>query len=922
MKKKYITLLVFFAFQCIIIAQTSGKRVTLNVQEVSLIQVLEEIEKQTELKFFYVEEWVSGETVTANYQDSSLEEVLEELFDETLVNYFIFDENRVVLTQNNIIYDELPEGFFYDPQDKIVQQEIEADALNPVFHSDEPVENRELETISIGKESRYNQGQRFSLRGRVTDTKTGEPISNLSIMVRDKSIGAVTDANGYYELRLPAGPNILQTQALGTEDYEKRVVIFNEGTLNISLRESYEQLGEIFLESNADKNVEEAVTGREQINVQEIKNIPLVLGERDILKVATTLPGITTAGEGSAGYNVRGGRADQNLILLDDAVIYNPSHFFGIFSALNPFTSGDANIYKGSIPAEYGGRLSAVFDIRTKDANTEEFGGEASIGPVTSNLALEIPIVKEKSGLIIGGRSTYSDWILNSLDEESLQGSTASFYDVVGKYNHIIDNKSEIEATGYFSRDVFSITTDSLYSYSNRLGSLRYNRTLNDKNRGSLILTNSDYKFNIDYESEFSNNFSTGYNISETELKLNMRYLHSRAHQISYGVAGKLYRVKPGSIEPIGSDSNIESLMIPQEKGLETAIYLADSYRVTDELLLNAGIRYSMYAALGPGTQGVYEEGMPKDESTLVEQATYDNNEVIETYGGPELRFSARYFILPDLSAKVSYNNSYQYIHTLTNNTTMSPTDTYKLSDLNIKPQTADQFSAGLYKNFDQNTYEVSVEGYYKQSENMLDFKVGAQLFLNENIETEVLQGEGQSYGAELLLKKTKGRLNGWLGYSYTRSMLRLDGEFNEQRVNNGEYFPASFDKPHDVSLVTNYKITKRYSFSANFVYQTGRPVTYPVGQYHFRGQDYVFYSDRNKFRIPDYYRLDLSFNMEGNHKNNKIAHSFWNLSVYNVLGRNNPYSVFFVTDEGEVKAMQSSIFSIPIPTITYNIKF
>ncbi len=919
--KKIIALLIFISSHGIY-AQSENQKITITLENTPLIEALQKIENQTDLRFYFVENWIPEKVVFGQYENSPLDVVLNEIFENTLLNYYVLDDNKIILTQNNVIYDQLPEGFFPAPAKEERIAESQEFTASPVFSMENENSQKELETVHIGRENRNSRARVFTLRGTVTDAETGEPLSNLAVMVQNKNINAVTDSQGRYEIRLPAGANILETQSLGTEDYRKRVVIYNDGELNISLRESYEQLGEVVLESNADKNVKTAITGVEEINVEEIKNIPLVLGERDILKVATTLPGISTAGEGSAGYNVRGGRADQNLILLDDAVIYNPSHFFGIFSGINPFTSGEVNIYKGSIPAEYGGRLSSVFEINTKDANIQQFAGEASVGPVTSNLALEVPIIKEKSGLLVGARSTYSNWILNSLDDESLQDSKASFFDVVAKYNHIINEKSEIETTGYFSRDVFSITSDSTFSYNNRLFSVRYNRELNKKNRGSLILSNSGYQFNIDYESDFSNNFTSEYDLNETELKLNMEYLYSPKHQFSYGIASKLYVINPGEIEPLGESSLVEPFSIPQEKGLESAIYFSDDFKVNDKVLINAGIRFSFYAALGAGTVNRYEPGLPKEESTVTGAEDFGNFEVMETYGGPEVRLSARYFLLPDLSAKLSYNNTFQYIHTLTNNTTMSPTDTYKLSGANIEPQRANQFSAGLYKNFQQDTYEVSVEGFYKDLDNMLDFKVGADLFLNQNIETEVLQGEGRSYGGEFLLKKTKGKLNGWIGYSYTRSLIKLDSEFSSERINNGEYFPSNFDKPHDVSVVGNYKLTKRFSFSANFVYQTGRPVTYPIGKYNFNGAEYVFYSDRNQFRIPDYYRLDLSFNVEGNHKTNKIAHSFWNISVYNVLGRNNPYSVFFVTNEGEVKAYQSSIFAIPVPTITYNIKF
>lgn len=922
---KKILILIILLNSYWISAQIQDPKVSLSFENATLKEVFQQLEAKTDLQFFYVQEWLGDQTVSGEYDNASVEDILDDILENTILNYYVLNEVRVILTQNNVIYEELPEGFFPETEEEaeVVANPEENITANPVFSGqNRNAENRRLQTIHIGREDRNSSSRFFTLEGQVTDAETGRPLSQVVIMVQDNNINDVTDDQGRYEIRLPAGENILQTQSLGTEEYRRKVVIYNDGELDISLRESYEQLGEVLLESDSDKNVKTAMTGVEEINIEEIKNIPLVLGERDILKVATTLPGISTAGEGSAGYNVRGGRADQNLILLDDAVIYNPSHFFGIFSGINPFTSGEVNIYKGSIPAEFGGRLSSVFEISTKDANLEQFAGEASVGPVTSNIALEIPVIKEKSGILVGARSTYSNWILRSLDDESLQDSKASFYDIVAKYNHIINDRSEIETTAYFSHDNFSITSDSTYSYNNRLFSVRYNRELNDKNRGSLILSNSGYRFNIDYESDFSNNFTSVYDLNETEIKLNMDYSHSSQHQFSYGIASKLYLINPGTIEPLGSSSIVDPFSIPREKGLESAIFIADDYKINDRFLVNAGIRYSFYAALGEGTVNVYEPGLPREESTVRGTEEYDNFEVMETYGGPELRLSARYFLLPTLSAKVSYNNTYQYIHTLTNNTTMSPTDTYKLSGVHIEPQRANQFSAGLYKNFQQNMYELSVEGFYKNMDNMMDFKVGADLFLNQDIETEVLQGQGKSYGGEFLLKKTKGKLNGWIGYSYTRSLIKLDSEFSSERINNGEYFPSNFDKPHDLSVIANYKLTKRFSFSANFIYQTGRPVTYPIGKYNFNGAEYVFYSDRNKYRIPDYYRLDLSFNVEGNHRNDKIAHSFWNISIYNVLGRNNPYSVFFVTDEGEVKAFQSSIFAIPIPTITYNIKF
>jgi len=905
-----------------VFAQTEEPKISISFNETDREEVLVQIEEIAGVTIYYAQEWLGDERVTGSYQNTPLSEVLRAIFKNTVINFYFLDNGNIVLTRNTIIKDKLHSSFYRDSFNILNSDEQVSENPSFLYLEEKQDKTTNIETVRIGRERRNSRQEKFTLSGTVKNSFTGEPIQNLAIVVKNGSTGTSTDAQGFYQIELPAGVSIVQTKAIGIESVEKRVIIYNNGQLNFNLSENIEQLDEVVVESNRLKNVETVVTGVVELDVAEIKTIPLVLGERDILKTAITLPGITNAGEGAAGYNVRGGGTDQNLILLDDAVIYNPSHFFGIFSALNPFTSGAVTIYKGSIPAEYGGRLSSVFDINTKDANTQKFSGEASIGPVTSNLTLEIPVVKDKSGIILGGRSTYSNWILNALDDESLKNSTASFFDVVAKYNDRINENNTISATGYYSRDAFSITSDSIYSYSNRLFSLKWNRKLNEKNSMNVLLSNSQYGFNIGFDGNSDKNFDLGYKINETEFKLKLLKLYKDAHKINYGLSSKLYVVDPGDVDPVGPASIVEPLSIQREKGWESALFISDNITLNKKLSVDLGLRYSFYAALGKSSQNIYQDGVPKDESTLVETKDFDSNEIIETFGGLEVRASTRYFLSPSLSVKAGYNNTFQYIHTLSSNTTVSPTDTWKLSDVNIKPQRADQVSLGFFKNFDDNKYELSLESYYKKSNNILDYKVGAQLLLNESIETEVLQGEGKAYGVELLLKKSEGRLNGWLGYTYSRTFTKLDSEFLEEQINNGEYFPSNFDKPHDISLVANYKFTKRYSFSANFVYQTGRPVTFPVGSYFLGGSEYALYSDRNKFRIPDFYRLDLSLNIEGNHKIKKFAHSFWNISVYNVLGRNNPYSVFFVTEDGSLQAYQSSIFAIPVPTITYNFKF
>lgn len=919
MRITYIVLVIIFSFQSVFSQEKLGN-VTLSFEDANIEDVLQNLEDITTYKFFYISDWFENTTVSGEYKNVTINKVLDDIFKSTPINFYIDANLNIILTRNNIIHDMLPADFFV-VKESIIDDPENKNTSNPVFYEDDALENGN-EIVRIGKENRSSSLQSFVLTGHIKNDLTDEPISNAAILVKENNTGTTTDNNGDYEITLKSGINTLEISALGKGRIEKTIIIYNNGNLNFTLDDNFESLDEVLIEANADRNVVRAVTGVSLIDVEQIKNIPLVLGERDILRVAIALPGITNTGEGASGYNVRGGKTDQNLILLDNSVVYNPSHFFGIFSALNPFTSKTASIYKGSIPSEFGGRLSSVFDIKTKDGNTNKFSGEASIGAVMSNLTLELPVIKEKSSLLVGGRSTYSDWILKALDDESLKNSKASFYDFVAKYHHKINENNTVKTTAYMSNDDFSITSDSIYSYNNKLFSFEWEHKINDKNSSNIILAKSQYEFNINYKDSVNSGFDLGYKIDETELKLKMKYNHSDAHKFTYGLSSKLYVVNPGNRDPIGQDSRFVGVNIPKERGLESAIFVSDNFTVSEKLLIDAGLRYSHYMALGESTQRVYAENEPKVEGSLVDNVYYNKNEVIEQYGGLEARISLRYFLMPDFSVKASFNNTNQYIHTLSNNTTVSPTDTWKLSDLNIKPQSLNQYSLGFYKNLNGNMYELSVEGYFKKSNNILDYKVGADLLLNETIEREVLQGEGKAYGVEFLIKKDKGKFNGWIGYTYSKSLNKFESHFLSENINGGKYFPSNYDKPHDVSIVTNYKITNRYSVSTNFVYQTGRPVTYPTGKYVLNNTEYVVYSARNEFRIPDYYRLDVSFNVEGNHKIKKFAHSFWNLSIYNVLGRNNPYSVFFVSEDGRVQAYKSSIFSIPIPTITYNFKF
>ncbi len=915
---------VFLSFFFLFCFSQEDKRYSFTFSNSPLIYVIEEVELKTDQQFFFAEEWIEGILITKNFENKTLTEILDQLLEQTTINYFKTDDNRIIFTQNTIIYSSLSETFRKAiTKEENIDDNLQKEQNQPILTTRKiPKNNVQTKVVRIGKAILGREQKEYTLKGTIRNSENGQPLANVNVLEKSKNLGTVTNPDGTYEIILPAGANLIETQALGIETIRYEAFLYNDGTLDFSLNEVSESLDEVIVSVSALKNINNATAGTNYLDAEETKNIPLVMGERDVLKVATTLPGVSSAGEGAAGFNVRGGKSDQNLILLDGAVLYNPSHFFGIFPALNPFSIQDISIYKGAIPAQYGGRLSSVFDIKSKNPSKDKFKGEFSLGPVTTNAIVEVPIKKNKSSLMVGGRGTYSDWVLKLLEDEKLKNSKANFYDAIAKYHHVFSPQDKVSALAYFSNDTFSITSDSLYGYKNRVLNLKWEHQFNEKNSVNIKLSNSNYQFNIDYDGSVSRNFTQKYSIDEKHFKFIVTSILNEKHTIGYGVSSKYYAIAPGEKNPLSNQDIILPVRIAEEYALENGVFISDNFKVNNRLLLDLGLRYPFYFALGPSTQSVYFENRPKSSLSVENTFTYKNNEIFQTYGGLEARFSGRYLFSDSFSLKMGYHNIYQFIHTLTNATTASPIDTWKLSDKNIKPQQSQQISLGLYKNLKENTYEISLEGFYKKQKELLDFKTGASLLLNERIETEVLQGSGVSHGVEFLIRKNSGTLTGWIGYTYSRSLQKLDSPFREERVNSGNYFPSNFDKPHDLSVVLNYKFTRRVSLSSNIIYQSGRPVTFPVGSYSFNQSEFVLYSNRNQFRIPDYFRIDFGLNIEGNHKIKKFAHSFWSISVYNILGRKNPYSIFFISQDGEVQGLQSTIFGIPVPSISYNFKF
>ena len=684
-----------------------------------------------------------------------------------------------------------------------------------------------------------------------------------------------------------------------------------------------QELDEIVVVAGRQSAVKSTTMGSEKFKPQLLKNIPSAFGESDIMKVVLTLPGVTTVGEASSGYNVRGGATDQNLILFNGGTVYNPSHLFGLFTSFNSDAVEDVELFKSSIPVEYGGRISSVLKVTSKEANMQKLTGSASIGALTSKANLEIPIVKDHLSLMLNGRTTYSDWILKKLPEDSgYKNGTANFFDLGGVLTWKLNNMHRFKLYGYWSKDKFSFSSQDNYGYQNRNFSAEWRSILNERITATLSagLDHYDY-FNEEWGTP-SMAARLSFGIDQVWGKLHIRQRLSEKQTLSYGLSVQHYNVQAGKYEPIGEKSCIMTDQLQKEKALESAVYIDYEHSLTEKLSVSAGLRYSMFNALGPRDVNLYADGELPAEETLLE--TRHETGIFKTYHAPELRLSARYALQENLSLKAGFNTMHQYIHKVSNTSIMSPTDIWKLSDMNIKPQNGWQAAAGIYYETARKKYEFSAEVYYKHIGDYLNYRSSAVLLMNPHLETDVISTDGKAYGVELQVKKPLGKLNGWVSYTFSRSLLRQDDKRVAVPLNDGDWYSSEYDRPHEVKAVLNLKFTERYSFSSNFNYATGRPTTLPAGKYYdSHNQKYMpFYTDRNTYRIPDYMRLDLAFNIEPTHKLTSFLHTSFSIGVYNALARKNAYNIYYVNEGEEIKGYKLSVFGTAIPYVSLNIRF
>ena len=926
MKKIYLLFYCLLGFASFTNAQQlSSRLIDVNFQQATISQLVTDLETKTGYYFYYEANKFDSLRVTVQLNQATLTAVLDAAFKNTPYKYAITTQQQVLLTKGLTIQTQLASGFFNSKPvtpGKVVTAPTTptADYTTALVEKQVVEATSENKTYEIGIRGSAKTGN-ITLAGYIRDVKSGEPVIGASIYIAALKTGIASDQFGYYSLNLPRGSHTLLVRGLGMRDTRRQIVLNADGKLNIEMQEQVTALKEVKISAEKVANVRSVSMGINKIDITTLKQIPAVFGEADVLRAVLTLPGVQTVGEASTGFNVRGGSADQNLILLNDATIYNPSHFFGFFSAFDPDIVKEIELYKSSIPEKFGGRLSSILDVTNREGNKKKYTGSAGIGLLTSRFNIEGPIDSNKTSFIFGGRSTYANWLLKKLPKE-YKNSRATFYDLSLGISHQINEKNNLYFSGYYSADSFRLNSDTSYAYGNRNFSVKWKHNYNNKLYSVITGGYDRYQYNVSSTLNPVNAYKFNFDIGQINFKADFSYFLNPKHTLSFGLNSIRYQLTPGTNMPVGNESLTTPEKVPGEQALESALYLGDKFNVTENFSINMGVRYSLFNYLGPQTINNYAPNLPRTTINLLDSTTYGSNKFIKTYGGPEIRISARYILSENFSIKAGYNTLRQYIHLLSNTTAISPTDVWKLSDPNIKPQFGDQIALGLYKNLSANTIETSVEVYYKRLKNYLDYRSGAVLVLNQNIETDVLSTRGKAYGAEFMVKKTTGKLNGWISYTYSRTFLKQDDPNAGELINGGKYYPANYDKPHSFNLIGNYRFTHRYSVSLNTVYSTGRPLTLPVAKFYYAGAERVFYSERNQYRIPDFFRTDFSINIDGNHKVNQRFHNSWTVGVYNVTGRRNAYSTYFAQEAGVINGYNLSIFANPFPFINYNIRF
>jgi hypothetical protein len=894
--KVFLAEIIFFSLIRPIYSQDNNQNSYL-----SFDQVIGQMELKYPVQFFYKPEWFANKRVPASILMFPFDQILERI--KTAAGLSVVTIDSVLY----IFIPQMPESNF--------TSEIKGPGV-----------------IIVGNPNYYGKYTHASIKGKILDGISGNVVPGATVVIDKLKLGVSTDKNGDFHLQAPVGELDLKLSCIGFENKTQKIKLVSDGTLNLELFEKSIQLNEVIISAErVASNVSGAQMSFVKLDSKLIKELPVTLGETDIIKSITLMPGIQTVGEFGTGFNVRGGGADQNLILIEDVPLFNSSHVFGLISAVNSDGISDVTLLKAGIPAKYGERASSVLDIRLDANSPDKTTVKGGIGLIDSRICIQTPLDNKKLTLLLGARSSYSDWLLHSLPDHDLRNSSARFYDANAFLNYNLDANNKIHLFAYISNDQFGLDKNTDYHYSNLLASVKWNHSFSNNLFFSLVGGLSNYNFNMS-ESDTTRP-AEAYKIETflhyKDIKWNFTWLPNKNHAIDFGINTAFYLINPGELNPMSGETIIKSEKMQPEKAGEYAIYLTDNITLSSRLTLDIGLRYSLYSYLGPNKIYTYQPNVPKTPDSVIDSSSYGRNKIICTYSGLEPRFSLRFNVSDNSSVKLSYNRIHQYVNLISNTAVMMPSDVWKLSSPGLKPLLCDHYAIGYFYNFKNNTIETSIELYYKKLSNAIDYKNGAEILLNPYIETGLINVSGKNMGVELYIRKNSGKLTGWASYTFSHSWQKTNGIYADDKINNNQFFPSNYDRPNNLVINTNYHLSRRWRFGGTFTYSTGRPVTLP--EYKFIYQDYQLldYSDRNKYRLPDYNRLDVSLTLDGSLKIRKKWKGSWTFSIINLYSRKNAYSIFY-KQEGHMVSYQLKeydtymlyIIGRPLPTLTYNFTF
>ncbi len=872
------------------------------------------LSKQTGVQIYYPKQYFTALTVSMQHEQIQLI--------DAIYNAINSDSFQVVMWNKAILIskkDQIPDKLAnYDFVNNTPTPEIVNAKEEKFIKTNKAGVKRK---IVVGRKGIAKANSLETINVKVIDKQSVNAIPGATIYIEEVKKGAITTESGIAIVMLYPGKYTLRVMYMGMKTMTYQLQVFSSGDFDVYLEKQGINLSSVEIYGDRQMNMRKKDPGLEKVSIKVIKEIPVMVGEPDIVKASSMLPGIVSVSEGSAGLNVRGGGSDQNAFYLNDIPIFNTSHLFGFFPAFNADLIKDFTISKGFIPTKYGGKLSSVFDIETRKGNRQKFSLHGGISPMAVNVVMSVPIIKDTLSVIASARTSYSDWILRQINDPDINESSASFSDFsMGVYYDL--PKLQLSVFGYHSKDYFAFSDINEYEYSNDGLSFSMGQNYSKKLRATYTLVAAQYKFSTrDYTSK-TKAYEHPYSVMQNEFKTEFNYTINDHHQINAGYHLTYYDLNRGVVSPI-ENSIRTALDLGSEKGLENAIFISDQIQPLPWLDLNMGIRYGIYNPLGPKEVYKYTDDKYIDSQYIYDTLFYDNNEIISTYHFPELRFAANITASKKSNVKLSFTQMHQSLFMLNTTVSIAPSSQWKLADYYLKPSRSNQYSLGYFRSFTKYGFEASAEAYYKSTSDYTEFRDGADFLNSDKVEQSVLQGDQWAYGVEFMLRRRSSeyRFTGWIAYTYSRSFIQINGAETWQDINNGDIYPSSFDVPHAVNALLNIKLSKRLSFSTTVNYQSGRPITYPISIYYVDGMQFIDYSQRNAYRIPDYFRVDASFIIEGNLRRNKFAHSSFVLSVYNITGRDNPYSVFFMADNSGVSSYQYSIIAVPIITASWIFK-